>query len=96
MQLIKAGEKVLMNKPIFLVLESGEGIGGEPFINLTKCVSMSEAREVFIDSLKEFMNYDEDGDDGEFEPFEIEFGKEINAGKFIDYSARYFLKIEEV
>lgn len=96
MQLIKAGEKVLMNKPIFLVLESGEDIGGEPYINLTKCVSMSEAREAFIDRLKEFVNYDEDYDNGEFEPFEIEFGKNIDDGKFIDYSAKYLLKIEEV
>lgn len=96
MQLLKAGEKVLRNKPIFLVLESGEDIGGEPYINVTKCVSMSEAKGVFIDNLKVFVCYNEDEDDGEFEPFEIEFGKEINAGKFIDYSARYFLKIEEV
>ena len=103
MKLQSAIELKLRRQPLYIVVEAGFDIDDEPFANLTKCFSMPEAREVFIEKLKNFVCYEEpeedDDDEEEDEPvpsFEEEYDENIYTGKYVDYDERYLLQIKEV
>ena len=104
MKLSKAIEVKLRQQPLFVVIEVDFDIDDEPYVNLVKCFSISEARKIFIERLKSFTGYeeteeDDDEDEEEDEPapsFEEEYDEEIYTGKFVDYNERYLLQIKEV
>lgn len=100
MQLSKAGEEVLMKQPMFIVAEAGFDSDDEPYMNLIKCSSMSEAEEVFIERLKSFVGYEEEDDDDdedteEHQTFEDEYDEFIYNRKYTDYM-RYILQIKMI
>lgn len=101
MKLQSAIELKLRRQPLYIVVEAGFDIDDEPYANLAKCFSMSEAREVFIEKLKNFVCYEEpeeDPDEDEEPPqsFEEEYDENIYTGKYVDYDERYLLQIKEV
>lgn len=102
MKLLKAIEMKLRRQPLYIVVEAGFDIDDEPFVNVAKCFSMPEAREIFIEKLKNFTCYEEpeeedpDEDDEPAPSFEEEYDEEIYTGKFVDYNERYLLQIKEV
>lgn len=98
MQLSKAGERILMKQPLFIVTEAGFDIDDEPYMNLIRCNSMSDAKEIFISRLKSFVGYEEEEDDEdteEHQTFEDEYDEFIYNGKYTDYK-RYILQIKEI
>lgn len=97
MKLQEANKVTLRFRPTFIVVEVGEYLNGEMYVEVMKCDSMSEARKIFTERLKNFFEYEEDEeDDEEFESFEESYRHEIYVGKYTDPSNGYFLQIKKI